>query len=87
MKNQRLKEYIKKVIKQVMEEANVTGGSVPAGGTAASFSAGYGENYATPFAFDKKKSADGAAKKTYSMLGYKKVGKIPHKTYDIEKWK
>lgn len=83
MKHQRLKEYIKKLVKKMLEEDNVTGGGT--GG--ASFTAGNGENYATPFAFDKNKSADGASKKVYGMLGYKKVKQPKSELYDIEKWK
>lgn len=63
-----------------INEENTTGGT-------ASFTPGNGENYATPFAFDKNKKADGASPKVYNMLGYHKVKQPKSKLYDIEKWK
>jgi len=60
-------------IKMVNEE------SATGGGTAgASFSAGEGEQYATPFAFNKNKKAKGAASNYYYKLGFKPVPeKVP----------
>jgi hypothetical protein len=55
-------------IKNQLEEASVTGGS-------ASFSPGTGAQYATPFAFNKNKKADGTARNYYYKLGYKPVPK------------
>ena len=55
-------------IKNQLEEASVTGGS-------ASFSPGTGAQYATPFAFNPNKKADGTARNYYYKLGFKPVPK------------
>ncbi len=55
-------------IKNQLEEVSVTGGS-------ASFTPGTGAQYATPFAFNKNKKADGTARNYYYKLGYKPVPK------------
>lgn len=52
----------------MLQEDNVTGGS-------ASFTPGYGENYATPFAFGKKRKSK------------KKKGKFKSKTFDVVSWR
>jgi len=50
------------LVKEVLDEANVTGGT-------ATFTPGTGETYATPFAFGNAKRA----KKTLKKQGYKEV--------------
>ena len=55
-------------IKNQLEEVSVTGGS-------ASFSPGTGAQYATPFAFNPNKKADGTARNYYYKLGFKPVPK------------
>jgi len=55
-------------IKNQLEEVSVTGGT----GT---FTPGTGAQYATPFAFNKNKKADGTARNYYYKLGYKPVPK------------
>ena len=58
----RLKEIIAKKIKEIS-----------ATGTGASFTAGTGENYATPYAFNPNKKAKGAKNIYYYKLGFKPV--------------
>jgi hypothetical protein len=58
-------------IKNQLEEVSVSGGGV----AGASFSPGVGAQYATPFAFNKKKKADGTARNYYYKLGFKPVPK------------
>jgi len=53
-------------LKQKVKEESITG-------TGASFTAGQGENYATPFAFNKKTNAKGTKNIYYYKLGYKPV--------------
>ena len=60
----RLKEIIAKKIKEIS-----------ATGTGASFTAGTGENYATPYAFNPNKKAKGAKNIYYYKLGFKPVNK------------
>jgi hypothetical protein len=55
------------IIKSQLEEISMSGG----GAAGASFSPGTGEQYATPFAFNKNKKALGAASNYYYKLGYK----------------
>ena len=71
-------------IKDTIEEVSMTGG----GTAGASFSPGTGEQYATPFAFNKDKNAKGAKNIYYYKLGFKPVPKITPKGYDIKNlWK
>ena len=58
-------------IKNQLEEISVTGG----GGAGATFTPGVGAQYATPFAFNKNKKADGTSRNYYYKLGYKPVPK------------
>jgi hypothetical protein len=58
-------------IKNQLEEISVTGGGV----AGASFTPGVGAQYATPFAFNKNKKADGTSRNYYYKLGYKPVPK------------
>jgi glycosyltransferase involved in cell wall biosynthesis len=51
----------------------------------ASFSAGQGDNYATPAAFSSKTNAKGTKSIYYYKLGFKPVPKIKPKSYDIKK--
>jgi hypothetical protein len=60
--NQRLKDIVRKQL----EEESATG-------TGASFTAGTGENYATPAAFNPNKNAKGAKNIYYYKLGFKPV--------------
>ena len=53
-------------LKQKVKETSMTG-------TGASFTAGSGENYATPFAFNKNTNAKGTKNIYYYKLGYKPV--------------
>lgn len=53
-------------LKQKVRETSMTG-------TGASFTAGSGENYATPFAFNKNTNAKGTKDIYYYKLGYKPV--------------
>lgn len=67
MKRKQLREIIKKVVREM---------SASGGGTAgASMSAGAGEQYATPFAFNPNKKAKGTSRNYYLKLGYKLVNK------------
>lgn len=52
-----------------IDEASISGGGVAGG----SFEAGTGEQYATPFAFNKDKKAKGTASNYYYKLGFKPV--------------
>lgn len=52
-----------------VSETSMTGG----GASGASFTPGTGAQYATPFAFNKDKKAEGSAAKYYYKLGYKPV--------------
>lgn len=63
LRNEHPDEYAK--IKGI-DEASVTGGS-------ASFTPGEGAQYATPYAFNKNKKADGTNAKYYYKLGFKPV--------------
>jgi len=60
--------------------------SMSGGGTAgASFSAGEGEQYATPFAFNKNKKAKGTASNYYYKLGFKPVPeKVPGSGLEVK---
>ncbi len=58
-------------IKNQLEEISVTGGGV----SGATFTPGVGAQYATPFAFNKNKKADGTTRNYYYKLGYKPVPK------------
>jgi hypothetical protein len=60
------KEKIKELIQKRLKEASATG-------TGASFTAGAGENYATPYAFNPNKKAKGTANNYYYKLGFKPV--------------
>jgi hypothetical protein len=71
----KLKEIIRKKLKE-MSATNVGG---------ASFTAGQGEGYATPKAFNKNKNAKGAKNIYYYKLGFKNVPNIKPKSYDIKK--
>lgn len=54
-----------------IDEASSTGGNT----AGASFSPGTGEQYATPYAFNKNKKAKGSASNYYYRLGFKPVPK------------
>ena len=60
------KEKIKELIQKRLQEISATG-------TGASFTAGSGENYATPYAFNPNKKAKGAKNIYYYKLGFKPV--------------
>jgi hypothetical protein len=60
------KEKIKELIQKQLKEMSATG-------TGASFTAGTGENYATPKAFNPNKKAKGAKNIYYYKLGFKPV--------------
>jgi hypothetical protein len=60
------KEKIKDLIQKRLKEISATG-------TGASFTAGAGENYATPYAFNPNKKAKGTAHNYYYKLGFKPV--------------
>jgi hypothetical protein len=60
------KEKIKELIQTKLKEMSATG-------TGASFTAGSGENYATPYAFNPNKKAKGAKNIYYYKLGFKPV--------------
>ena len=60
------KEKIKELIQSRLKEISATG-------TGASFTAGSGENYATPYAFNPNKKAKGAKNIYYYKLGFKPV--------------
>jgi len=60
------KEKIKELIQKRLKEISATG-------TGASFTAGSGENYATPYAFNPNKKAKGAKNIYYYKLGFKPV--------------
>jgi hypothetical protein len=70
-----LKEYIKSLVREVIEEENVTGG---------------GEAYSTPFAFAPKGQKTNVATKTAEKQGFKKAPGMPtsSKVMDYkEMWK
>jgi hypothetical protein len=69
--NNRLKEIIRKQL----EEESATG-------TGASFTAGAGENYATPAAFNPITDAKGAKNIYYYKLGFKPVKTTKPKSFD-----
>jgi hypothetical protein len=71
----KLKEIIRKKLAE-MSATNMGG---------ASFSAGQGDNYATPAAFSYKTNAKGTKSIYYYKLGFKPVPKIKPKSYDIKK--
>jgi len=71
----KLKEIIRKKLAE-MSATNMGG---------ASFSAGQGDNYATPAAFSSKTNAKGTKSIYYYKLGFKPVPKIKPKSYDIKK--
>ncbi len=73
----RLKEVLKKFIRQYMEEESSTGNG-------ASFSAGAGEQYATPKAFGKSKGEEQSEREGWKEVSPKQRFKA--KTFDIEKW-
>jgi len=60
------KDKIKEIIRKRLKEMSATG-------TGSSFTAGSGENYATPNAFNPNKKADGTAHNYYYKLGFKPV--------------
>ena len=60
------KEKIKELIQKRLKEISATG-------TGASFTAGTGANYATPYAFNPNKKAKGAKNIYYYKLGFKPV--------------
>jgi hypothetical protein len=62
---------IKQIIKKVLTEMSMSGG----GTAGASFSAGAGEQYATPFAFNPNKKAKGTSRNYYLKLGWKPVNR------------
>jgi hypothetical protein len=62
------KEQIKELIRKQIKEMSATG-------TGASFTAGAGANYATPYAFNSNKKAKGAKNIYYYKLGFKLVNR------------
>jgi hypothetical protein len=62
------KEKIKDLIQKRLKEISATG-------TGASFTAGIGANYATPYAFNPNKKAKGAKNIYYYKLGFKPVNR------------
>jgi hypothetical protein len=62
------KEKIKELIQKRLKETSATG-------TGASFTAGTGANYATPYAFNPNKKAKGTANNYYYKLGFKPVNR------------
>jgi hypothetical protein len=62
------KEKIKDLIQKRLKEISATG-------TGASFTAGTGANYATPYAFNPNKKAKGAKNIYYYKLGFKPVNR------------
>ena len=62
------KEKIKDLIQKRLKEISATG-------TGASFTAGAGANYATPYAFNPNKKAKGAKNIYYYKLGFKPVNR------------
>ena len=60
------KKQIKELIQKRLKEMSATG-------TGASFTAGTGANYATPYAFNPNKKAKGAKNIYYYKLGFKPV--------------
>jgi hypothetical protein len=71
----KLKEIIRKKLAE-MSATNMGG---------ATFTAGQGDNYATPAAFAKKTNSKGTKNIYYYKLGFKPVPKIKPKSYDIKK--
>ena len=69
-------DKIKEIIRKKIKEMNATGN----GG--ATFSAGQGENYATPKAFNKNTNVKGAKNIYYYKLGFKNVPNIKPKSFD-----
>lgn len=66
---------------KMVSETSMTGG----GTAGASFEAGEGEQYATPFAFNKNKKAKGAANNYYYKLGFKPVPeKVPGSGLEVK---
>jgi hypothetical protein len=61
-----MSQRLKNIIRKQLEEESATG-------TGASFTAGAGENYATPAAFNPNKNAKGTAHNYYYKLGFKPV--------------
>lgn len=72
-------DKLKKIIKAKIKEMSATG----QGG--ASFTAGEGATYATPFAFSSKKNAKGAKNNYYYKLGYKSIPKSKPKSFEVKK--
>jgi hypothetical protein len=63
---------LKEIIKKTLMEMSMSGG----GTAGAGFTAGTGEQYATPNAFNKNKKADGTAHNYYTKkLGWKLVNR------------
>ena len=62
------KGKIKELIQNRLKEMSATG-------TGASFTAGTGANYATPYAFNPNKKAKGTANNYYYKLGFKPVNR------------
>lgn len=65
------KKQLKEIIRKVVTEMSATGG----GTAGAGMSAGAGEQYATPFAFNPNKKAKGTSRNYYLKLGWKPVNK------------
>ena len=70
------KEY-ERVLRLKEQSSTATGGM--------SLKGGEGAQYATPFAFSKKKNNNGTRSIYYYKLGFKPVPKIKPKSYDIKK--
>ena len=77
------KNIIKLKISQLKEGEVEEQSSTATGGMA--LSGGGGTQYATPFAFNKKKNSNGTRSIYYYKLGFKPVPKIKPKSYDIKK--
>jgi hypothetical protein len=64
--------------KYKLKETSVTGGT-------ASSTPGTGEQYSTPFAFNKNKKADGTASNYYKKMGYRLVpNKIKNSSLEVK---
>lgn len=69
------KSELRKIVEEILKEQSATGGGV----AGASFTPGFGPNYATRFAFGKKGQKNRATK-FLEKLGYKTV-KLPKRPY------
>jgi len=70
-----MSQRLKNIIRKQLEEESATG-------TGASFTAGAGENYATPNAFNPNTNAKGTKNIYYYKLGFKPVKTTKPKSFD-----